>query len=454
MEKVAAYPSQLATKRAPTRFSGVHNRESQEDWGWLAINLALVMWVAMFVSMLTWAVASDDPPPPMGNNRNYLRMALVLLSAAGSVYLLLRNPKNWRLAFPAPLLLLLFYGTLAMISSSFVPEYAYYSLWKSMEIVVVVLVVAAMLTYPMQLGQARFAYLWFVGINAFLVLVFSVEALAMPERAFHPSRGYFGVQMMGVVPVVQENALAFMSAVVAFAALCSTFRAKTWVRRSASMAVCAVAMLVLVLAQSRTSFVAFVLAIFIYLIFDRRYGLLAAMAIVLFVGATSASLLEVSSQYLLRGQDAELVTSLSGRTQGWQGSWVAFQEAPIFGHGFAAYARAEILGVEGHTSLHGALFEVIVGTGSVGLLAWGGAILWTFARLYFLPRRDRAWFATPLNRSIRAEMLGIALMILIRGSTSSGLAEHEDNFMLFLTVLVYVVVTERALRDTRMRQSH
>jgi O-antigen ligase len=206
----------------------------------------------------------------------------------------------------------------------------------------------------------------------------------------------------------------------------------------------------LTLAQSRTSFIAFFLAIFVYALFDRRFKLLAGLAIVALIGAVSTSMFEIASQYLLRGQDAELVTSLSGRTQGWEGSWIAFQEAPFFGHGFAAYARAEILGVEGHTSLHGAIFEAMVGTGGIGTLAWAGAILWTFARLYLLPRYSQEWFAIPVNRSIRAEMIAIALMILVRASTSSGLAEHEDNFMLFLSVLVYVVALERALRDSHI----
>jgi O-antigen ligase len=412
-----------------------------------AMNLALFLWIAMFVSMLIWAVASDDPPPPMGNNRNYLRMALVLLSGTLAAYVLLRDPKNWRRAFPGPLLLLLFYGVLAMVSSSFVPEYAYYALWKSMEIVIVVLVVAAILSYPMEIGQIRIPYQLFVGINTLLVLAFAVEALLMPDRALHPARGYLGFQMMGVVPVVQENALAFMSAVTAFAMLCNVCRPGTWIRRSMCAAMGAIALVVLTLAQSRTSFIGFLLASFVYLLFDRRFGLLAGLVLAVLIGGFSASLFEVASQYLLRGQDAELVTSLSGRTQGWEGSWIAFQEAPFFGHGFAAYARAEILGVEGHTSLHGAIFEVMVGTGGVGVLAWAGAIFWTFARLYFLPRYSAEWFAIPVNRSIRAEMIAIALMILVRASTSSGLAEHEDNFMLFLSVLVYVVSLERALRS-------
>jgi hypothetical protein len=38
------------------------------------------------------------------------------------------------------------------------------------------------------------------------------------------------------------------------------------------------------------------------------------------------------------------------------------------------------------------------------------------------------------------------VLILVRASTSSGLAMHQDNFMLFLTVLAYAASMRRAAR--------
>jgi hypothetical protein len=56
------------------------------------------------------------------------------------------------------------------------------------------------------------------------------------------------------------------------------------------------------------------------------------------------------------------------------------------------------------------------------------------------------WFRSAVGRSIQAEMLGVMVLILVRASTSSGLAMHQDNFMLFLTVLAYAASMRRAAR--------
>ena len=58
------------------------------------------------------------------------------------------------------------------------------------------------------------------------------------------------------------------------------------------------------------------------------------------------------------------------------------------------------------------------------------------------------WFRSGIGRSIHAEMLGVMMLILVRASTSSGLAMHEDNFMLFLAVLAYATTIQRAARST------
>jgi O-antigen ligase len=411
------------------------------------LNFGLVALVAMYLSTLLWAVASDAPPPPMGNNRNVYRMALVMFAGVVAGFVLLRNPKLWPRAFPAPLLMLLCYAVLAMISSSFIPEYAFYSLWKSLEIVVVVLATAAILSYPNSRERTLVAYHAIVALFALLTMAFAVEALVVPAQALRPSRGSLGIQLRGVLPIAAENAVAFLSAVVAFAGFVRFIRSPRWWQKSLYALLFAVALVVLVLAQSRTSLIGFCLAVPVYLWFDRRFALLAGLACVILLAGVYASFFDIFSQYLLRGQDAELVTSFSGRTSGWEQAWREFQDAPILGHGYAAYARANVLGLGGFTSMHGALFEVMIGTGALGLLLWGGGIIWTLVRLYRLPASGDEWFQTPTGRSVQAEMLGLAVLILLRAGTSSGLAENEDNLILFLSLLAYTELMRRCSYD-------
>jgi len=285
-------------------------------------------------------------------------------------------------------------------------------------------------------------------LNGILVVVYLIEAVMMPSLALRPSRGYIPISMMGVLPVMAENALAFLSAITAFAIIARLHRPGPTLMKCLYLLMLCLALMTLILAQSRTSVVALALALVAYLLYDRRWVSLAVLLGTSAVAALYTRISDVSSQYMLRGQDAELVSTLSGRTEGWEAAWNSFQESPVLGQGFAAFARANILGTTGMSSLHGAVFDVMVGTGLLGLIPWALAIVWTLILLVRLPASGHPWFRSGVGRSIQAEMLGVAILIVVRASTSSGLALHQDNFMLFLSVLAYTSSIRRAARSS------
>jgi O-antigen ligase len=409
-------------------------------------NLGLLAWVAMFMSILIWT-QSDLRTGELGDSTNYYRIVLVLFAAAAAVYVLLRNGARVQQAFPGPLLLLLFYGLVAMVSSIYVPTYAFYSMWKSFEILVDVFVIAAILSYVNPQDAARTAYRILPILNGILVVVYLVEAAVWPSLALTPSRGTISIYMSGVLPVMAQIALAFLSAVTAFAVFCRLYRPGRALVKLMYLPILGLSLAALIFAQSRTSVIALVLAVVVYLLFDRRFISLALLAGVCLLAAIYTQASSASFHYLLRGQDEQLVTTLSGRTEGWEAAWESFKEAPVAGRGFAAYARAHILGgTNGMSSLHGAIFDVMVGTGLLGLIPWIAAIVWTLGRVLTLPMSGHPWFRSAVGRSIQAEMLGVMVLILVRASTSSGLAMHQDNFMLFLTVLAYAASMRRAAR--------
>jgi len=415
------------------------------------LNLGLIAWIAMFFSILIWT-QRDLRLGELGDSTNYYRIVLVLFAACVSGWTLLRNGARMQQAFPAPLLLLFLYALVAMVSSVYVSTYAFYSMWKGFEILVDVLVLAAILSDSDSQGSARMAYRLIAILNGVLVVVYLVEALMMPSLALTPTRGYIPIYMMGVLPVMTQNALAFLSAMTAFAIICRLHRFGGLAVKGFYLLVLCLALLTLVFAQSRTSIIALGLALILYLLYDRRFISLAVLLAACLVAAIYTEASDISLQYLLRGQDAALVTTLSGRTEGWEAAWESFQKSPIAGRGFAAFARANILGTSGMSSLHGAIFEVLVGMGLLGLIPWASAIVWTFVRLLSLPSSKHPWFRSAIGRSIQAEMLGVMVLVLVRASTSSGLAMHQDNFMLFLTVLAYTSSMRLAVRQSPHEQ--
>ena len=77
-------------------------------------------------------------------------------------------------ALPGPLVLLFFYALVAMVSSAYVPAYAFYSMWKGFEVLVDVLVMAAILSYADAARSARTAYRLLPILNGILVVVYLV----------------------------------------------------------------------------------------------------------------------------------------------------------------------------------------------------------------------------------------------------------------------------------------
>ncbi len=424
---------------AAAHFAGMAHSRSPFSFA----NLGLVAFVTMFLSTFMWAPTADHSPRAMGNYDNLYRIALVLLAALLSAFALLRDPRSWPRAFPGPLLLLMGHGALAMISSAFIPEQGLYCLWKGFEIIVFVLAAAAMLGLADTEDYAHSAYRAIVVLNAVLVVVFAIEAIVVPEQALQPQRGFLKVILQGVLPVYPENAVAFLGGLTAYAMFTRMFRESRWTIKWLQLLLFLVACAVLVLAQSRTSFVATCVAFVCYLVFDRRFKALACLTAVVLLAGVFASFFDVFYQYLLRGQDPELVRNLSGRTAGWAQAVEHFELAPILGHGFVAYARMYLLSAPLLSSMHGAVFEVMVGTGGLGLLFWGGGILWALARLGLVSWSGHPALRTPMGRSVQAEMLGLTVFIVLRAATSSGLAQAEDNFMLLLALIVYTEVMRR-----------
>jgi O-antigen ligase len=416
---------------------------------------AHLAWTAMFCSIFIWGLG-DVRSGTLGNTGNWYRIVLVAFAGIAGLYALLRNTKRLTQAFSGPLVLLLLYGLFAVISSAYIPAYAFYSMWKGFEVVIDVIAVAAVLSYAEVQGSARMAYTIVVTLFGTLMAVYWVEALLMPSAAFLPSRGLIPVTMQGVLPVMNGNGFAFLSAVVAFAAWCGLFKVKKLFGRACLLSVFVWAVITLFLAQSRTSLVGLALAICVYLFFDRRWVLLALIVIGVTLVAALTSFTVVAEQYVIRGQSQQLFSSLSGRTQAWEAAWKLFQESPVVGNGFAAAARVEILGTASTaaSTLHGSIFDVMVGVGLLGLIPWVVAIVWTSVRLLSLTGRRARRRNETIDRSAVAEMLGVLALVLVRSSTSSGLAMHDHTFMLFLTVLAFTsAASRRRLRGPAVTSS-
>jgi len=399
-------------------------------------------WIAMIFSIIIWyKFGGSSTVVNLGNTSNIYRMGLVMAGGVLALNLILKNSNNISKNLPPPLFLMLLYGITAFFSSLIVPTNAFYTMWKSIEILIDVTAMIGIIAATRSVSGPLTAYRLLMFYNA-LMLVFVIGgAIISPGDGLRPSRGIVPFFLQGYVPLLNPNTIGFISVQLLIHCTASFFRSTTARQKHISVLFFVLSLITLILAQSRTSSVGMVVGLVVYLFLDKKRGI--AMAVI----ATGAIIMLFTSgadlviQYMQRGQSEELMMSLSGRTHGWTAAWDMFQQSPWFGHGFAAAARTEILGTGAGaaSTLHGALFDILVGVGLAGLVPWSIAVLYFINKMVMLTIRSKKWIQSTLMRSIHAEMCAVTLIILIRAGTSSGVSMHDHAFMLLLCLIGYSV---------------
>ncbi|MDH5571490.1 MAG: hypothetical protein OEY89_06975, partial [Gammaproteobacteria bacterium] len=99
-------------------------------------------------------------------------------------------------------------------------------------------------------------------------------------------------------------------------------------------------------------------------------------------------------------------------------------------------ARTDILGTDNASTLHGAIFDVMVGTGLMGLIPWGLAIFIIGKALMNQRRKIKSMDKQYVIQ--HNEFIGLFALIMVRSLTSSGIAFHEHTFMIMLIIVGYL----------------
>ncbi len=207
---------------------------------------------------------------------------------------------------------------------------------------------------------------------------------------------------------------------------------------------------VLVSAVSRGGIAAFIIGGCVYVLFKRKSlmkrtifaasGLIALASVFLIGLSFGQDWAQSIHDYLVRGQDRESLTSLTGRTEIWQFALSKALESPLIGHGYGVsrFAMREFpsptyaLFVPAHS--HNSFLEAFLSTGIVGLIPFV---------LLFL--RNLKW-ATGYYRLRRIFSPGIAHhaiiitfllipVIIIESTLASSLSPVHLLFFLYLLAL-------------------
>jgi O-antigen ligase len=284
-----------------------------------------------------------------------------------------------------------------------------------------------------------FDWNWFL---VFLLLVsVYLSLLIWPEVGIVPNKSMLGFSVQGALPAISANGVGQLAAIMAIVALVRVLLKPG--SRLVYVPLFAFSLITIVLAQSRSPILGFVLALVVVLIVSRRFGFLAIVASL--AGVVSLIYGQTIYEFLRRGQSNQELMTLTGRTRFWEASLDAVRESPLTGYGAYAGGRyvvhEPVASGDGPTTVHSLWVEVLVDTGIVGLLlvlvGLSATWLWMFKlRVYAA--------GNPISQLLWLEGLGVLTVLSVRSVFSVPLV-WSPNVLTFGLLLVFIAVMRREI---------
>lgn len=240
------------------------------------------------------------------------------------------------------------------------------------------------------------------------------------------------LRLVGILPHISSNTLGYLGVVVALWSMARLLARDREVgpRPGVSVLIVGFSLVTLVAAQYRTGYAMFVAGTALLLLVAGR-KLLAGSAIIVVavISLSGGGISEDAQPYLLRGQDTERASRLSGRVNYWSAALPVWQESPVIGGGLKTASRLvalEDLDTEkgSASNLHSTWVEALVGTGAIGVTLLALSLLTSWWRSLY-----RA--LSGAGRIVPAVVLSA---LIIRTLTGGSIEGGGDTQLFFLTL--------------------
>ena len=307
------------------------------------------------------------------------------------------------------------------------------SMWKGAELLIATAFIACTCDDLPSLKREFHAYSFYIELLMYATVVL---ALISPERGFLDSPS-FVPWIRGYLPMLNPNTVGFLAAVALTRLLFTPVKLKPL--RLALISG------VLLCAQSRTQYAAMVVVFIVFVVdaFRTRqrrrvfWSMIGGAVALLFLFGFSDLVIKVFQ----RGQSADTMSRLSGRTDYWAIAWA---HAGLTGGGFATGSRSlifEASGVfqQGAVNLHSTYLEAILGAGFLGAIPFLFNILWNVIRqgMRFLLR----------CRSFDGMFTAFALLLLARTIMSNGPSLFTIDYCLLIMIWFAISITSKEVQN-------
>jgi O-antigen ligase len=371
----------------------------------------------------------------------------MLFVAAVLFFRLTLRRTNWlRFLFSGLIGLFTLFGLISLLSTAWSINPPW-TLYKSMEFLSDVAVVAGIVaTLESVEDYKKF-------VNWTWILLGLIVASAWVGAVVDPADALFGdlnlrfaplpFRLQGVMPVVPFNQLSEISAILALVSLCRLWLGTSTRSRKWYWLMLAWSIITLVITQTRGVYASFVVGLVVFLVFARRY-LVLALGGILASGIGTLLLMFTNfgtrvREFLLRGETAQAANGLSGRLEVWQLSMQKILEKPWTGYGGFAGARFAVLTKNSTWSdALNVYIDALLNIGALGLLLLLILIVligWTLFRSVYRS-------SVTQSESYLAMELCLAYTIIVISSIESG-AIITHPMLSFLTLLAFAEFLRR-----------
>jgi O-antigen ligase len=290
--------------------------------------------------------------------------------------------------------------------------------------------------------KSVFDWNWFL-LCLSMALVYA-GILIWPEYAIMEGVGELGFSLQGALPAVSANGVGQLAAILGIVAIVRVQRPGA---KKVFIPILVVSLITMVLAQSRSPILGFLLAVVVVLAVSRRFGSLLFASGLVGTALLSSYGLTIY-EFLRRGQTDGTITTLSGRTTYWGESFQALQGNWLNGFGANVGGRHVLqtaLGEEEVSTTHNMYVETLVDIGIVGLLLLITGIALTWFWLFKL--RSYA-MKDPISRLLWLECLGVFTILMVRSMFSVSFI-WSQTVLTFGLILVFVAVMRKEVLQER-----
>jgi O-antigen ligase len=395
------------------------------------MKLFIVFWIILFaISMHTVPRTFDSLQSNPIDAFRLVRIISMAITATLVVYPLL-SLRCIELAFRPPLCYVLLYAFMAFISIIYSPLKAL-TLWKSTEILVGVGLATVVSVNYIYKGPEKFLKINTIFL-CLLVIIMEMESIISPERAWRwRGEGILRMQLGGVMPYMNPSAFGYIAAIASAMSFASLLRNKGKGERWLYAILFVASTVGTILSHCRTAMGAFVVAIALILMLNRKFLL---SLIVLSISLVTIFFIPQTQSYWLRNQEVFQVQGISGRSLHWQYVWTIAKESPVYGYGF--YAAQKVLFNSDTTDNF--YLDIFLGMGILGVFIMTVLIFNVWRNVFYISLK--AWKSQDESQlETASKLLGMLVILSVIGLTTRGFSIHSEAFMVFMTIVTSIQI--------------